>query len=65
MRNVIFVLTLKPLTQKLMDDEEILELVKNGDLDPSDIDDFKELDPDIQEMVASGDIAMDDARDLT
>ena len=48
-----------------MDDEEILELVKNGDLDPSDIDDFKELDPDIQEMVASGDIAMDDARDLT
>ena len=62
---MIFVLTLKPLTQKLMDDEEILELVKNGDLDPSDIDDFKELDPDIQEMVASGDIAMDDARDLT
>lgn len=47
-----------------MGDDEILELVASGDLDPSDIDDFRELDDEIQELVVNGDIDMDDAREL-
>ena len=37
-----------------MDDEEILQLVIDGDLDPSDVEDFKELDDEIQELIADG-----------
>ncbi len=48
-----------------MGDDEILELVANGDLDPADIDDFRELDNDIQEMVVNGEIDMDEARELS
>ena len=47
----------------LMDDEEILELVASGELDPGDIDDFRELDDDVQEMVVNSEIDMDEARE--
>lgn len=47
-----------------MDDEEILQLVADGELDPGDIEDFKELDTEIQELVADGDLDIDDVRDL-
>ncbi len=43
-----------------MDDEEILQLVIDGDLDPSDVEDFKELDDEIQELIADGEIDMSD-----
>lgn len=47
-----------------MDDEEVLQLVADGELDPGDIEDFKALDSEIQELVANGDLDMDDARDI-
>ena len=47
-----------------MDDEEILQLVADGELDPSEIEDFKELDDEIQEMVVSGEIDMEDAMEI-
>ena len=43
-----------------MDDEEILQLVIDGDLDPSDVEDFKELDDEIQELIADREIDMSD-----
>jgi len=48
-----------------MDDEEILQLVADGELDPSEIEDFKELDDEIQEMVVSGEMDMDDAIEMS
>jgi hypothetical protein len=47
-----------------MDDEDILQLVEDGAIEPGDISDFKDLDDEIQEMVVDGTIEMDDARDL-
>ncbi len=47
-----------------MDPEEILELVKEGVIEPDQIEDFEALDVDVQQMVADGDIDMDDATDL-
>ncbi|MDO8514135.1 MAG: hypothetical protein Q7S50_01165 [bacterium] len=47
-----------------MDSEEILELVKDGVIEPDQIEDFKVLDPEVQQMVAAGDIDMDDAAEL-
>ncbi|MEK7540236.1 MAG: hypothetical protein AAB558_03240, partial [Patescibacteria group bacterium] len=44
---------------------KILQLVADGELDPGDIEDFKELDSEIQELVVNGDLDMDDAKDLT
>ena len=43
-----------------MDDEEILQLVIDGDLDPNDVEDFKDLDDEIQELIADGEIDMSD-----
>ena len=40
-----------------MDDEEILQLVADGELDSSEIDDFKELASELQEMVVSGELS--------
>lgn len=39
-----------------MDDEEILQMVADGELDSSEIDDFKALDDGFQEMVVSGEL---------
>ncbi len=47
-----------------MDPEEILELVKEGTIEPDQIEDFENLDPEIQELVADGDLDMDDAEGL-
>jgi len=47
-----------------MDPEEILELVKEGVIEPDQIEDFKNLDPEIQELVAEGDLDIDEALDL-
>ena len=47
-----------------MDPEEILELVKDGVIEPDQIEDFKALDLEVQQMVSDGDIDMDDAADL-
>lgn len=54
-----------------MDPDEILELVKDGTIEPdpiaeqvryeaSQIEDFENLDPDIQELVANGDLDIDE-----
>lgn len=47
-----------------MDPEEILELVKEGIIESDQIEDFEALDADVQQMVADGEIDMDDATDL-
>ena len=47
-----------------MDPEDILELVREGVIDPDQIEDFENLDPEIQELVADGDLDMDDAEGL-
>ena len=52
------------LTRKPMDDEEILQLVADGELDSSEIDDFKELGSELQEMVVSGELSLDEAMDF-
>lgn len=41
-----------------MDDEEILQLVEDGVIDPDDISEFRDLDPELQELVANGDLDM-------
>lgn len=52
------------LIQKQMDDEEILQMVADGELDPSEIDDFRELDDELQEMVVSGEMSLEEAEEL-
>lgn len=47
-----------------MDDEEILQLVADGELDHTEIEDFKELDEEIQDMVVNGEIELDDAMEI-
>jgi hypothetical protein len=47
-----------------MDDEEILQMVADGELDSSEIEDFKELSDELQELVANGDIDIDEAMEL-
>ena len=47
-----------------MDDEEILQMVADGELDPAEIDDFKELDEELQEVVANGELDLDEAMEL-
>jgi len=47
-----------------MDDEEILELIANGDIEPEDVEDFENLEPELQEMVVSGELDIDEVRDL-
>lgn len=47
-----------------MDDEDILQMVADGELDSSQIEDFKNLDPEIQELVESGDLSVDDALEI-
>ena len=57
-------LTWKPLTNTHIDDEEILQMVADGELDSSQIDDFKNLSDEMQELVANGDIDIDEALEL-
>jgi hypothetical protein len=48
-----------------MDDEEILQMVADGELDPSEIDDFKDLSDELQEMVVNGELDLDEAGEIT
>lgn len=47
-----------------MDPEDTLELVKDGIIEPDQIDDFEDLDPALQELVADGEMDMEEAQDL-
>lgn len=47
-----------------MDDEQILQLVEDGTIDPSEISSFKELNEELQEMVVSGELSLDEATDI-
>lgn len=47
-----------------MEDEDILELVADGELESDQIEDFKELSEEAQELVADGSISVDEAIDL-
>lgn len=47
-----------------MDSDEILELMKEGVIEPDQIEDFENLDSEIQELVANGDLDIDEALDL-
>jgi hypothetical protein len=47
-----------------MDPSEILELVKNGVIEPDQVEDFEALDEEVQQLVADGDLDMNDATSL-
>ena len=47
-----------------MDDEEILQLVEDGTIEPDDISDFREMDETIQQLVADEVLDIDDAKGL-
>jgi len=47
-----------------MDSSEILELVKDGIIEPDQVEDFEALDEEVQQMVADGDLDMDEAGEL-
>ncbi|MBU0706307.1 hypothetical protein KJ657_03455 [Patescibacteria group bacterium] len=47
-----------------MDDEEILQLVADGELEPEDIEAFKALSDELQELVTEGELDMDDLGDV-
>jgi hypothetical protein len=42
-----------------MDSSEILELVKDGVIEPDQVEDFEALDEEVQQLVADGDLDMD------
>lgn len=47
-----------------MNPEEIIELVKEGTIEPDQIEDFDNLDEEVQQLVADGDFEMSDVADL-
>ena len=47
-----------------MDSTEILELVKEGVIEPDQVEDFEALDEEVQQLVADGDLDMDDFANL-
>lgn len=47
-----------------MDSAEILELVKDGVIEPDQVEDFEALDEEVQQLVADGDLDMSDVTDL-
>lgn len=47
-----------------MDSDEILELVKDGTIEPDEVGTFEALDEEIQQLVADGDLDMSDVADL-
>ena len=47
-----------------MDSSEILGLVKDGVIEPDQVEDFEALDEEVQQLVVNGDIDMDDVADL-
>ncbi len=47
-----------------MDSDEILELVKEGVIEPDEVEAFEALDEEVQQLVADGDLDMEEAADL-
>ena len=47
-----------------MDSAEILELVKDGTIEPDEVEAFEALDEEVQQFVADGDLDMSDVADL-
>ena len=47
-----------------MDPSEILELVKEGVIEPDQVEEFEALDEEVQQLVADGDLDMSDAAGL-
>jgi hypothetical protein len=47
-----------------MSPTEILELVKDGVIEPDQVEDFEALDEEVQQLVADGDLEMDEAGEL-
>jgi hypothetical protein len=47
-----------------MSPSEILELVKDGVIEPTQVEDFEALDEEMQQLVADGDLDMDEAADM-
>ena len=47
-----------------MDPSEILELVKDGTIEPDEVEAFEALDEEVQQLVADGDLDMSDAAGL-
>ena len=47
-----------------MDSSEILELVKEGVIEPDEVEAFEALDEEAQQLVADGDLDMSDVADL-
>jgi len=48
----------------IMNPAEILELVKDGTIEPDEVEAFEALDEEIQQLVADGDLDMSDAAGL-
>jgi hypothetical protein len=47
-----------------MDSDEILELVKGGVIEPDQVEDFEALHEEFQQLVADGDLDMDEVANL-
>lgn len=47
-----------------MDAEEILGLVKEGVIEPDEVEAFESLDDEVQQLVADGDLDMNDVANL-
>ena len=47
-----------------MDPSEILELVKDGTIEPDEVEAFEALDEEVQQLVVDGDLDMSDVADL-
>ena len=47
-----------------MDADDILQLVKDGVIEPDQVEDFEALDEEVQQLVADGDLDMSDANDI-
>lgn len=47
-----------------MNDADILELVVDGKLDSSEVESFKDLNDDLQQMVADGELTLEEAQGL-
>ena len=47
-----------------MDADDILQLVKDGVIEPDEVDAFEALDEEVQQLVADGDLDMEDVADL-
>lgn len=54
----------KTLIETNMDDEDILEMVADGELEPDQIEDFKELSDEAKELVADGSLTAEEVIDL-